>query len=667
MSSKEELYKVLVETVPYGTLFFAYGVCVDANKNALDLLGCRLDQMVGASLDNITGEESSALVDLKLQLKKAIKQGTKEIIWQCPLDGGSCDVTVNIVYVTEDGKELVVMLNHQQVQTRPVTAEDDAEQTSTNFEPTSNESTSSINESTSSIPSDLVPSFLETPYSEIPTPEAGDPGLADNNNLPAISETTPELKLRDFHPFVNPITGSGLSGTSALSELAEDAGSIKPWEKASRDHFYDSLTNLPNRQMLSQTITGFLNEHQNQQVCGAVMMLDLDHFKDINDSWGHAVGDQVIKKIGRAITGLVTGKNMLSRMSGDEFVLFIPQLSDSVSQAAWDAQAIAEKLGEIVATPIFLEGHEIILTASIGIALVTDANVTADRVLQYADTAMYEAKRKGRNSIAFFDPCITEKAQRQIDMNTRLRKAMDNHEFVLYVQPQISVQTGEMLGGEVLLRWMSSDKVTNMPSEFIPVLESSGLIVDVGRWVIRTACEYVRNFLDQGIWQDHMRLSINVSPRQFRDPQLLEIIQHSLSSYNVDPKFLTFEVTENLVIDDVDEAIKKMEAIKSLGAMFSIDDFGIGYSSMIYLKRLPFDQLKIDREFIRNIHRDPESRGIVEAIMAVSKQYGLQVTAEGVENREALAILKELGCHSYQGAHFSMPVPCEHFTKLLAA
>jgi diguanylate cyclase (GGDEF)-like protein len=660
MSSKEELYKVLVEAVPYGTLFFAYGVCVDANKNALDLLGCRLDQMVGASLDNITGEESSALVDLKLQLKKAIKQGSKEVIWQCPLDNGLCDVTVNIVYVTEDGKELVVMLNHQQVQTSPATTQDDTDQVPTKFEPTSDKPAVPI-------PTDSVPSFLETPFSEMPISEKGNSEPIADNNLPTIGETAPELKLRDFHPFVNPIVGSALSDASVLSELAEDTDSIKPWEKASRDHFYDSLTNLPNRQMLSQTITNFLNEHQNEQVCGAVMMLDLDHFKDINDSWGHGVGDQVIKKIGRAVTGLVTGENMLSRMSGDEFVLFIPELSDSISQAAWDAQAVAEKLGEIVATPIFLDGHEIILTASIGIALVTDASVTADRVLQYADTAMYEAKRKGRNSIAFFDPCITEKAQRQIDMNTRLRKAMDNHEFVLYVQPQICVQSGEMLGGEVLLRWMSSDKVTNMPSEFIPVLESSGLIVDVGRWVIRTACEYVRNFLDQGIWQDHMRLSINVSPRQFRDPQLLEIVQHSLNSYDVDPKFLNFEVTENLVIDDVDEAIKKMEAIKSLGAMFSIDDFGIGYSSMIYLKRLPFDQLKIDREFIRNIHRDPESRGVVEAIMAVSKQYGLQVTAEGVENREALAILQELGCHSYQGAHFSMPVPCDHFTKLLAA
>lgn len=715
MSSKEELYKVLVESVPYGTLFFAYGVCVDANKHALELLGCRLDQMVGASLDNITGEESSALVDLKFQLKKATKNREKEIQWQCPLEDGSCDVTVNIVYVTEDDKELVVMLNHQQVASQSISShqldsqqvdslqspEEKLSSQSTNFVPPAPSNPSLSADKLPSIfpksySADSVPSFIDTPFVGA-SDKAADPELEnygqeqdgfepiERNSRPGPEKVVaqkPESELKDFHSFTNPVPGSELanaikpgissdfmaqSESGVLQELEEDTESIKPWDKASRDYYFDGLTNLPNRQMLSQTISSFLEGHKNQQVCGAVMMLDLDHFKDINDSWGHTVGDQVIKKIGRAVTSLVTGENMLARMSGDEFVLFIPELSDSISQAAWDAQAVAEKVGEIVATPIFQDGHEIILTASIGISLVTDSNVTAEHVLQYADTAMYEAKRKGRNSIAFFDPCITEKAQRQIGMNTRLRKALDNHEFALYVQPQICVQSGEMLGGEVLLRWMSSEKVTNMPSEFIPVLESSGLIVDVGRWVIRTACEYVRTFLDKGIWQDHMRLSINISPRQFRDPQLLEIVQHSMSSYNIDPKYLNFEVTENLVIDDVDEAIEKMEAIKSLGAMFSIDDFGIGYSSMIYLKRLPFDQLKIDREFIRNIHRDPESRGVVEAIMAVSKQYGLKVTAEGVEDREALTILKELGCHSYQGAHFSMPVPCDHFTKLLAA
>ncbi|MCV6604161.1 MAG: EAL domain-containing protein, partial [Porticoccaceae bacterium] len=272
-----------------------------------------------------------------------------------------------------------------------------------------------------------------------------------------------------------------------------------------------------------------------------------------------------------------------------------------------------------------------------------------------------------RNGIAFFDPYITEKAQRQIGLNIRLRKALDNQEFALYIQPQIEVDTGRVIGGEALLRWVNTEKSHNMPSEFIPVLESSGLIVNVGHWVIRTACEYLRNFIDDGLWHDGMQMGINISPRQFRDPQLLEVVQHSITSYNVDPRHLNFEVTENLLIEDVDEVVSKMNAIKSLGSCFSIDDFGIGYSSMIYLKRLPFDHLKIDREFIRNIHRDPESRGVVEAIMAVSRQYGLQVIAEGVENAEALNVLTKVGCDSYQGAHYSMPVPVDRFRELLVA
>ncbi len=602
MSSKEELYKVLVESVPYGTLFFAYGVCVDANQNALKLLGCELKQLIGASVDKINGDESTALVDLKLQLKKAQMGKQKTLTWTCPGQGHETPIHVEVVYVTEDGKEMVVMLK-------------------------SDQNISSVNSGLDAL-TDRWESLEESAVTR-----------ADN----------PELIVDDSGRVVS---------ERRVSERRADDG---------QKHYFDGLTSLPNRQMLAESLADFLEIHHGGTVCAAVMMLDLDHFKDINDSWGHNVGDQVIKKIGLALGSLVSGDNMLARMSGDEFVLFIPELADEPSKAAWNAQAIAEKLGEAVASPIFLDGHEVILTASIGIALLTDADLTADRVLQYADTAMYEAKRKGRNSIAFFDPSITQKAQRQIGLNTRLRKAMDNHEFVLYIQPQISVETGEMLGGEALLRWMNADKVTNMPSEFIPVLESSGLIVDVGRWVIRTSCEYLRNFIDMGIWQDHMRLGINISPRQFRDPQLIDIVQHSMKSYNIDPSYLNFEVTESLVIEDVDDAIKKMEAIKSLGSMFSIDDFGIGYSSMIYLKRLPFDQLKIDREFIRNIHRDTESRGIVEAIMAVSKQYGLKVTAEGVESQEALDILRELGCHSYQGSHFSMPVPCDRFTKLLAA
>jgi len=280
---------------------------------------------------------------------------------------------------------------------------------------------------------------------------------------------------------------------------------------------------------------------------------------------------------------------------------------------------------------------------------------------------MYEAKRKGRNGIAFYDRSISEKAQHQVGMNTRLRKAVDNQEFALYVQPKIAIDDGRVVGGEALLRWINSDRVTNMPAEFIPLLEASGLIVDVGHWVIRTACEYVRSFLEAGLWGDNMQRSINISPRQFNDPELFEVIEHSLRSYEIDPKYLNFEVTENLIIEDIDAVIKKMLQIKALGSKFSIDDFGIGYSSMVHLKRLPFDLLKIDREFIRNIHSDPDSRGVVEAILAVSRQYGLEVTAEGVEDLDSLEVLRTVGCDTYQGAYFSMPVPVEQFRSLLAA
>ena len=659
MSSKEELYKLLVDKAPYGTLFFAYGVCIDANPRVLSILGCDKKQLVGDSLDEITGDESTALVGLKLQLKKAIRENLEEVSWQCPHGNEKRNIDINIIYVGENSKELIVTLLPQ------VTGESQPEATEETDVSQTEEVDSSLAEKGASSPAKKTAPAAEAPESE--TPATAVEESTDTVDDPAVDEVATESAPQPHAPEEAP-------APPVCEEAPEPpvlTESIKvepqPAQPMARNYYFDSLTNLPNRQRLLQSINNFLTVRRGEALCGALLMLDLDNFKDINDSWGHSVGDQVIKKVGRSVAGLVSGDNMLARMSGDEFVMFIPDISDSISQAAWDAQAVAERVREVVAAPIFLDGHEVILTASIGIALLTDSSLTAERALQYADTAMYEAKRKGRNSIAFFDPCITEKAQRQIGLNTRLRKAIDNQEFALYIQPQICVDSGGLQGGEALLRWINADKVTNMPTEFIPVLESSGLIVDVGHWVIRTACEYIRNLIDDGLWKDHMRLGINISPRQFRDPQLLEVVEHSLSSYGINPCFLDFEITENMVIEDVDETIRKMRSIKKLGSTFSIDDFGIGYSSMIYLKRLPFDHLKIDREFVRNISRDSESLGVVEAIMAVSRQYGLNVMAEGVESREALDVLRKVGCNAYQGAHYSMPVPFDRFKKMLAA
>ncbi|MGS2724599.1 EAL domain-containing protein [Porticoccus sp. GXU_MW_L64] len=644
MSSKEELYKVLLEISPYGTLFFVYGVCIECNDKAMTLLGCERSHLIGASLDEISGDESSALIDLKLQLKRAVKNDQKRLQWRCPQGAGDgVDIDLCIEPVPHNPREFVVTLIEARANTlaQPMPRQDARRSPESAAEP----------EIITPEPTDSEPAAISQPESgEDPEQmlqaamSAAARAVESDSKEPAMGEPEPEKTVAEQSPI-----GEQLS------------------RQTHQDRVFDSLTKLPNRQFLIESLNRYFEASGRQEICGALLMIDLDNFKDINDSWGHTVGDQVVKKVGSAIAHIVRGDNVLARLGGDEFVLFIPQISDSVSQAAWDAQAMAEKVRESIATPIFIDGHELILTASIGIALLTDKELTSERALQYADSAMYESKRKGRNGIAFFDPYITEKAQRQIGLNIRLRKALDNQEFALYIQPQIEVDTGRVIGGEALLRWVNTEKSHNMPSEFIPVLESSGLIVNVGHWVIRTACEYLRNFIDEGLWRDGMQMGINISPRQFRDPQLLEVVQHSITSYNIDPHYLNFEVTENLLIEDVDEVVSKMNAIKSLGSCFSIDDFGIGYSSMIYLKRLPFDHLKIDREFIRNIHRDPESRGVVEAIMAVSRQYGLQVIAEGVENAEALNVLTKVGCDSYQGAHYSMPVPVDRFRELLVA
>ncbi len=642
MSSKEELYKLLLETSPYGTLFFVYGMCVDCNPAARHILDCDKRTLLGTSLDDVELSEPLALISLKQQINTALEDGLSHIEWQLQIGDTAENVTLHIQQLPGGGKELIVTLMPRQA--APAAVRDVAQGSDT------------------VIPSASEPKVAKTAVEVVPVvaAELAAENWDENQDEQQDGNQAKKLVSSERSPTV--------SRETVLGKLSRDDGNCRRYDPGlDRKIYFDSLTQLPNRQLLIDSIRKYQEATRDREVCAALMLVDLDHFKDINDSWGHNVGDQVLFKVARAIEAMIDDSVMVARMAGDEFMLFVPEAGSNVSEGALSASAMATRVKEVIAHPIFYDGNEFILTASVGIALLMDHETSAERALQYADTAMYEAKRKGRNGIAFFDQSISDKAQRQIGLNTRLRKAVDNQEFELYIQPQISLRDGRLVGGEALLRWVNSDRVTNMPSEFIPLLESSGLIVDVGHWVIRTACEYIRNFMDEGIWRDHMRLGINISPRQFNDPQLLEVIEHSLRSYEIDPKYLNFEVTESLVIDDVEGVIKKMLAIKALGAKFSIDDFGIGYSSMIYLKRLPFDWLKIDREFIRNIHSDAESRGVVEAILAVSRQYGLQVTAEGVEDLASLEVLRKAGCDTYQGAHFSMPVPVNQFREFLAA
>lgn len=674
---KLELYQSLLEHSPFGTLVFVYGVCVECNPRAEKILACERRALLGSSLQETPLDEPLALIALKQQVTTALEEGVERFEWHPGLGHSEENIALDIRLTGNATSEIIVtLLEQQQVSVLP-----EAESSETPTETIN--TTMEVAEAGDFAPA--IAASVEPDTFELGAVEEG------NDDVPSIEQEP----LAKEDPLVEQVFSSenessicfqGLalktvikkafgpdeldSRSAVLEKLAgrEIHAAHHPLNpELDRDIYFDALTQLPNRQLLIESLRDCLAGGVDELKLSALLLIDLDQFKDINDSWGHDVGDRVLFKVGRVISALVDENMLLARISGDEFVLLIKRIGDNAEQAVLNGRSLADKVQASISRPISDGENEFTLTASIGIALLEESDLSPDRALQYVETAMYEAKRKGRNGIAFYDRSISEKAQQHVGMNTRLRKAVDNQEFALYVQPMIAIDDGRVVGGEALLRWINSDRVTNMPAEFIPLLEASGLIVDVGHWVIRTACEYVRSFLDEGLWKDSMQMSINISPRQFNDPELFEVIEHSLRSYEIEPKYLNFEVTENLIIEDIDEVIKKMKQIKALGSKFSIDDFGIGYSSMLHLKRLPFDLLKIDREFIRNIHNDPDSRGVVEAILAVSRQYGLEVTAEGVEDLDSLEVLRTVGCDTYQGAYFSMPVPVEQFRALLAA
>ncbi|OUS11176.1 hypothetical protein A9Q89_09640 [Gammaproteobacteria bacterium 53_120_T64] len=685
---KSALYQSLLEHSPFGTLVFVYGVCVECNPRAEKILACERRVLLGSSLQENPLDEPLALIALKQELTVALEQGLDSFEWRPGL--GRSEESLDIRLTGNASGEIVVTLLERQGIALPeaelskstvpgftlpkpsVKAAEDSSRAARDVAEaaaTEAESGTAVERDILELDSVEAVSSADTAGRDDVIVESQalveDQGVVEEQAAPRSQNLAVQSVIKKAFAPDELDSRSAVLEKLAGREIYASHHPLNP--DLDRDVYFDALTQLPNRQLLIENLRDCLLTGVSESQLSALLLIDLDQFKDINDSWGHDAGDRVLFKLGRVIAALVDETMLLARISGDEFVLLVKHMGDTPEQAMADGRTLAEQVQIAISQPVVDGENEFSLTASVGIALLDEGDLAPDRALQYAETAMYEAKRMGRNGIAFYDRSIGEKAQQQIVMNTRLRKALDNQEFALYVQPKIAVDDGRVVGGEALLRWINTDRVTNMPAEFIPLLEASGLIVDVGHWVIRTACEYVRSFLDDGLWGDNMQMSVNISPRQFNDPELLEVIEHSLRSYEVEPKHLNFEVTESLIIEDIDAVIKKMLQIKALGAKFSIDDFGIGYSSMVHLKRLPFDLLKIDREFIRNIHSDPDSRGVVEAILAVSRQYGLHVTAEGVEDLDSLEVLRSVGCDTYQGAYFSMPVPVEQFRSLLAA
>lgn len=431
--------------------------------------------------------------------------------------------------------------------------------------------------------------------------------------------------------------------------------------------YHDSLTNLPNRLQLVERLEHELRRAARHNYYGAVLFIDLDQFKNINDSLGHPIGDAVLKEMASRLTDSIRQEDLVARQGGDEFVVILTVLDSDSGEAAIKAGEVAEKIRSQLSAPFFYGDMELRVTCSVGVVIYPDGKSTVHELLSFADTAMYQVKDKGRDAVEFFNEDMADKVSRQLTMEGDLHRAIETQQFELYFQPKIDTNSNLICGAEALIRWHHPVKGMISPVDFIPVLETSGQIMEVGNWVIEQACLKLREWNERGVWSNGMTLSINISPRQFRNRAFVDDVSNILREISIPRDSLDMEITEGVVIQGVDETISTMKLLGDLGVSFSLDDFGTGYSSISYLKRLPVSTLKIDQSFVRDINEDRSDRVLVETIVAMARLLGLNVVAEGVETVEQLELLRAYGCHQYQGYYCSPAVPEEEFIALVLA
>ncbi|HQR59974.1 MAG TPA: EAL domain-containing protein [Methylophilaceae bacterium] len=427
--------------------------------------------------------------------------------------------------------------------------------------------------------------------------------------------------------------------------------------------FYDYLTGLPNRRLLLDRVQQALVTSARHDQHGAILFIDLDNFKTLNDTRGHAVGDLLLIEVAKRLSECVRAEDTVSRLGGDEFVVMLEGLSEVAWQAGGQAELVGEKILDVLNQPYLLGEYEHHSTPSIGISLFRGSTESVEEILKHADTAMYQAKQSGRNTMRFFDPAMQKALESHILIEADLRQALPQQQLILYYQTQVD-DARRVIGAELLIRWNHPVHGMISPLEFIPVAEESRLIISIGTWVLQTACAQLKQ------WEQHpqasqLQLAVNVSARQFRQADFVAQVSAALQQHSANPALLKLELTESLVLDNVSDTVEKMQALKALGVGFAMDDFGTGHSSLAQLKRLPLDQVKIDQSFVRDIATDPNDATIVQTIIAMTGALGLDVIAEGVETEAQLQFLRENGCRKFQGYLFGQPVPVAEFEQLL--
>ncbi|MBL6999196.1 MAG: EAL domain-containing protein [Gammaproteobacteria bacterium] len=435
------------------------------------------------------------------------------------------------------------------------------------------------------------------------------------------------------------------------------------YRKIEHQSFHDHLTGLPNRRLLEDRLQHEMMQTERFDCYGAILFVDLDHFKLLNDSLGHSIGDELLCEISLRLLSVVRQGDTVARIGGDEFIILLCMLSADNAKANQEARQIGYKIQQQLNKQFHLKGHDYRVTSSIGITLFKGRDEEYGSILKHADNAMYQAKAAGRNAVKLYQSKMQEKVDLRLSTERKLNKAIENHEFVLFYQPKYNQQR-KIVAAEVLIRWLTPEGELISPLTFIPVAEESGLIVPIGHQVLSMAFEQVaqerKNMELAGI----QNISINISPRQFNEANLTEVIIHEIEKYDIEPDFFIFELTEDAMVRNIDKTIAKMKLLKNYGFNLSIDDFGTGYSSMRYLKDFPLDELKIDQSFVSNIEHRREDQAIVSSIISMARNLGLQVVAEGVETEQQLAILLNDGCQLFQGYLFSKPVPLTEFIRL---
>lgn len=429
-------------------------------------------------------------------------------------------------------------------------------------------------------------------------------------------------------------------------------------EEISRLAYYDTLTGLPNRALFHTLVTQILHTSRRKKNEFALLYVDLDRFKNINDSLGHAAGDQLLKEVAARLTECLRATDVIARITGDEFIIALVELSHS-----YDARAVSERMLNSIIKPYMIDGVELNSSASIGISIYPNDGDSVETLIKNADTAMDRAKQQGRNQYLFYSQDMNTRSRERLELESSLRRALDRNELRLHYQPQVSLRTGKIIGAEALIRWQHPEKGMISPAQFIPLAEETGLIIPIGEWVLDTVCADNKAWLDEGL--PIVKLAANLSAQQFKQKNLSTIVLQTLQRHGLEHHFLELEITESVVMDDTEKAIRMLKELNEIGIKMALDDFGTGYSSLSYLKRFPIDKLKIDQSFVRDITTDANDATIALAVIALARGMKMNVIAEGVETAEQLAFLHAHDCDEIQGYLFSRPVPPEAFRQML--